>query len=396
MIEFLGLNFHLYGLVVGVAVALVLGLTQWRAKSLGIAKQEIRLVHVWLLVGALVGARVWHIVTDWQIYQLDPARIFKIWEGGLSILGAMAGMAIALYWAVKKNKTSWLKWLDILAIALPFGQALGRLANYFNQEIYGLPTNLPWGITINSIKYHPLFAYEALLTAGFGGVVWYLMKKTQKLDRLKTGNLFFIYIVFYSLVRFCLDFLRADLSKVLFGLGINQVVLLLVIIGVMSRWWKKVWEKGLLVIGIVAVILGLATGQKVIPAKYQLEQSTQYITVENLMYAVEVVDTPDSITQGLSGREQIGSQGMLFLFGRSQQANFWMKDMKFNLDLVWINDEKIVGITNNVLHPKPNTPDSQLPTYFSPQVVDMVLEVPAGFAQEEGWQTGNQIDFLKQ
>ena len=97
MIEFLGLNFHLYGLVVGVAVALVLGLTQWRAKSLGIAKQEIRLVHVWLLVGALVGARVWHIVTDWQIYQLDPARIFKIWEGGLSILGAMAGMAIALY-----------------------------------------------------------------------------------------------------------------------------------------------------------------------------------------------------------------------------------------------------------------------------------------------------------
>ena len=396
MIEFLDLNFHLYGLVVGVAVALVLGLTQWRAKSLGIAKQEIRLVHVWMLVGALVGARVWHIVTDWQIYQLDPARIFKIWEGGLSILGAMAGMAIALYWAVKKSKVSWLRWLDILAIALPFGQALGRLANYFNQEIYGLPTNLPWGITVNSIKYHPLLAYEALLTAGFGGVVWYLMKKTQKLDRLKTGNLFFIYIVFYSLVRFCLDFLRADLSSVLFGLGINQVVLLLVIIGVMSRWWKKVWEKGLLVIGIVAVILGLATGQKVIPAKYQLEQSTQYITVENLMYAVEVVDTPDSITQGLSGREQIGSQGMLFLFGRSQQANFWMKDMKFNLDLVWINDEKIVGITNNVLHPKPNTPDSQLPTYFSPQVVDMVLEVPAGFAQEEGWQTGNQIDFLKQ
>lgn len=105
------------------------------------------------------------------------------------------------------------------------------------------------------------------------------------------------------------------------------------------------------------------------------------LVFENNMLTAEVVNTPASITQGLSGREQIGADGMLFVLGSLQTPLFWMKEMKFGLDLVWIREMTIVDISHNVPAPEPGTPLTELPRYQPNQPVDMVFEIPAGHAE---------------
>lgn len=109
----------------------------------------------------------------------------------------------------------------------------------------------------------------------------------------------------------------------------------------------------------------------------------------------EVVNTPASVTLGLSGRDQIGADGMLFVYDRPRRLTFWMKEMKFNLDLIWILHGKIVEITPNVPAPAATTPLNELPTYMPHQPVDMVLEVEAGKAKLWQLQVGQRIIFSK-
>ncbi len=115
---------------------------------------------------------------------------------------------------------------------------------------------------------------------------------------------------------------------------------------------------------------------------------------------VEIVNTADKMQNGLSNREKISDeQGMLFDFQKPQLVNFWMKDMRFNLDIVWVKNNKIVGVTTNALAPIPNKNfeirDEDLPVYSSPGQVDMVLEVNAGWAEKNKIKLGDQITILK-
>lgn len=106
-----------------------------------------------------------------------------------------------------------------------------------------------------------------------------------------------------------------------------------------------------------------------------------------------IVNQPTSISQGLSGKETIGADGMLFVLGDDQQTVFWMKDMRFDLDLVWLRDGQIVGISEQVPAPSPDTLDGQLEVYPSEQPVDMVLEIPAGQSAVWGLQPGDLLVF---
>lgn len=115
------------------------------------------------------------------------------------------------------------------------------------------------------------------------------------------------------------------------------------------------------------------------------------LTVNNKKIQVEVVNTEQSTALGLSGRESIGAEGMLFIFPNTQVRHFWMKEMLFPIDIIWIHQQKVVGITENVPFPSPGTPISQLPKYRSPESVEMVLEVPAGFAQQNNLTVGMTI-----
>lgn len=115
------------------------------------------------------------------------------------------------------------------------------------------------------------------------------------------------------------------------------------------------------------------------------------ITIGPAQLEVEVVNTPQSITQGLSDRPQLGADGMLFILRSGQVPSFWMKDMQFNLDMIWISEGRVIAITEDVPAPEPSTALSDLPTYSPEEPADMVLEVVAGQAEALGIKVGDQI-----
>jgi len=210
---------------------------------------------IWVLIGGILGARLWHVFTPPpSMLVLDPATgnlvnpyfihgipqlldIISIWNGGLGIPGAIIGGALALFIYCRRRKVSFMLWADIAAPGVALAQAIGRWGNFFNQELYGKPSTLPWAIFIdpahrvpgyeNFTTFHPLFLYEViwnLLNMGF--LLWLNRKRPSW---LKEGDLFLFYLVGYPFGRFFLEFLKLDAPK--FGtININQTVMLVVII----------------------------------------------------------------------------------------------------------------------------------------------------------------------
>jgi phosphatidylglycerol:prolipoprotein diacylglycerol transferase len=153
-------------------------------------------------------------------------------EGGRGILGAVIGGAIVMYFYARKRGLNFAEWADIGAPSLALGQAIGRWGNYFNQELYGAPTDLPWKIYIDplhrvrgfeSVEYfHPLFLYESLLSLANMFLLLWLGRRYASV--LKAGDLFLAYLILYPVERFFLDFLRLDASLV-GGINANQTVM---------------------------------------------------------------------------------------------------------------------------------------------------------------------------
>jgi phosphatidylglycerol:prolipoprotein diacylglycerol transferase len=199
---------------------------------------------IYLLIGGIIGARLWHILTPtpstgitagW--YFTHPLDALNLRKGGLGIPGAVIGGAIVLYFYTRRHGLSFTDWADIASPALALGQALGRWGNFFNQELYGAPTNLPWKLYIdpqhrlagyeNISYYHPLFLYESLWNLGNMFLLLWISRRFA--DRLKSGDIFLIYLIIYPVGRFLLDFLRLDASLV-DGININQAVMAVVAI----------------------------------------------------------------------------------------------------------------------------------------------------------------------
>jgi phosphatidylglycerol:prolipoprotein diacylglycerol transferase len=196
--------------------------------------------HVWnmlivvVLLG-IVGARLYHVFSSpaggnlgWAYYRVHPGAIFFIWDGGLGIYGAIVGGLIGVLLYTYRNKLSLLRYLDIGAPALLIGQAIGRWGNWANQELYGPPTTLPWGITIDQyhrippfddlIKYplttrfQPDFLYESLWS--LVGVILLLAVGRKFAGKLKEGDLFLAYLVWYPLGRLWVEALRPDAWRI--------------------------------------------------------------------------------------------------------------------------------------------------------------------------------------
>ncbi len=215
-----------------------------------------------LLIWGTIGARLWHVFTpplsSAQLglttghYLTHPLDLLAIWIGGLGFPGALIGGVLGLFFFCRKYELSFGAWVDILAPALALGQAVGRLGNYFNQELYGLPTQVLWKIFIGpehrlagyeSIEfYHPLFAYEIILSLLNLFLLLFVSRRFR--ERLNAGDLFLVYLINYGLIRFCLEFLRLDVAQVN-GINSNQVfaaVLLLISAAVLylrSRFAQK-------------------------------------------------------------------------------------------------------------------------------------------------------------
>jgi phosphatidylglycerol:prolipoprotein diacylglycerol transferase len=188
----------------------------------------------WVLIAGIIGARLWHILTPppsqgiTPLYYLrNPLELINTRAGGLGIPGAIIGGVLALYIFTRRRKLDFGFWLDIAAPGLALAQAIGRWGNYVNQELYGPPTNLPWGIYIEREGgyFHPLFLYESLWNLANMGFLLWMSRRLG--NRLKNGDVFLTYLIVYPTGRFFLEFLRPD-SAMIGGIKINQAIALII------------------------------------------------------------------------------------------------------------------------------------------------------------------------
>ncbi len=239
------LNLRFYGIFMSLAVLTSYGVATFRAKKFGIEKEIAEDLIFFSILGGFVGARLYHVVSSFDFYVRNVWQVFYVWQGGLSIYGAVLGGAIGLYLAKRKfnlNKT-FTELLNWLAPSLLLGQIIGRFGNLFNYELYGYPTALPWKmfvpVSFRPVNYltqsffHPLFLYEQLGNLAILFFLLWLEKKpadsspSNFFGALK-NNLFLTGILLYNIMRFVLEFIRID-SPILLGFRQNAVVSLIVV-----------------------------------------------------------------------------------------------------------------------------------------------------------------------
>ncbi len=233
------LNWYGFFISLGILVALLISLSLGIKR--GIKKEEILDISFWLIIFGVLGARLYDVLLEIPFYIKNPFQIIKIWQGGLAIHGAIIAGVLTIFFISKKNNLNFWKISAIFAPGLALAQAIGRIGNYFNQELFGKATSLPWGIPIalenrpleliNETHFHPTFIYESL---GCLLIFFILLKINQtKAKSLKDSIVSYdylvvaLYMLLYSMLRFSLEFIRVDYSPVILGFKVPQITSLL-------------------------------------------------------------------------------------------------------------------------------------------------------------------------
>jgi len=226
-------------ILVGIFVAIWITDKRWVARG-GMAGQ-IGEVALWAVPAGIIGARLYHVMTDWSTYfgtgGLGFVAALKIWQGGLGIWGAVLGGALGAWYACRRYNLLLPPLGDALAPGLAIAQAIGRFGNWFNQELFGEPTTLPWGLKIDATHrpdgfeqfatFHPTFLYEALWCEGVAAVVWWADRRF----RMGHGRVFALYVALYCLGRLFWEILRIDTATRILGLRVNIFTSVLVGLG---------------------------------------------------------------------------------------------------------------------------------------------------------------------
>ena len=205
-----------YGILITLALIAAIFIAVVEAKRRGEALGHVLNLALIVIPLGIIGARLYHVIDEWDFYSQNLILIFG--GRGLGIFGAVIGGAIGLLIYTKWKKLSTLRWLDIVAPGLILAQAIGRWGNFFNQELYGYPTDLPWGIYIDPANrlpgyetfshFHPLFLYESLWNLLGFSLLMVLGRKLR--HRLLDGDIFFLYVIYYGAGRFLLEGLKID------------------------------------------------------------------------------------------------------------------------------------------------------------------------------------------
>lgn len=233
------LKIYFYGIIIMLGVLAAIRVSIKEAKRRNLDSECVWDMVPWLLILGLIGARLWHVLTPSkslgagvEYYFNNPLEILNTRKGGLGIPGAIIGGVIALWIYTRKKNLNFSTWTDIIAPGLALAQAIGRWGNFFNQELYGPPTNLPWGIYIDPehrlpgyeqyATFHPMFLYESLWNLFNFFLLLFIARKYEQ--ELNPGDVFWTYLIVYPLGRFMLEFIRIDPSYVR-GVNVNQVTM---------------------------------------------------------------------------------------------------------------------------------------------------------------------------
>ena len=241
------LSIHAYGLMIALGVIAAVWLLGRRLELSGAGtREDASSIAVWAVVAGVIGARLYHVVTDWELFKHDLGRIPQIWRGGLGIPGGILFGALVAMWAFKRRGVDPLVGLSAAAPALPLAQAIGRWGNWWNQELFGKPTTLPWALRIDKIPaayapgttFHPTFLYESLWNLALCVLLLWIDRRFT----LRRGRLFAMYVVGYATGRFWVEGLRIDQAKTADGLRLNQWVALIVgaaaLLYLVIDWWR--------------------------------------------------------------------------------------------------------------------------------------------------------------
>jgi prolipoprotein diacylglyceryl transferase len=227
-----------YGLsiAVGVIVAVAIARRRWAAR--GGDPEDISRLALWSVLAGLVGARLYHVLTDHDRFQGRWLHAFAVWEGGLGIPGGLVAGVLTGVLLARRRGLPAAELLDVVAPAIPVAQAIGRLGNWFNQELFGRPTALPWGLRIDAahrperyqqfLTFHPTFLYEGLWNLALAGLLVFYERRHPG---ARPGRLFALYVGGYGLGRLWVEALRIDEAAHLAGIRVNIWVSLLAIAG---------------------------------------------------------------------------------------------------------------------------------------------------------------------
>jgi len=243
---------HAYAICILIGIFLATAMTSRRLTKRGGEPGVVLDIILWAVPLGIVGARIFHVLTHPNDYFYDGANlwdVFAVWKGGIAIFGALLGGAVGAFIGTRLAGIRFWSFADALAPGLLLAQAMGRLGNWFNHELFGLPTTLPWGLEISTDNlaypvglpagtlFHPTFLYEIVWNLVGVAVILILERKF----RLRWGSAFGVYLIWYGVGRSVFESIRVDPSEIFFGLRTNvwaallAIVLGLVIILVQSR-----------------------------------------------------------------------------------------------------------------------------------------------------------------
>ena len=228
-------------IIAGIVVAAWITRQRWAAR--GGRADDVLDVTLWAVPFGIIGGRLYHVITDPELYFTagqKPIKALYIWDGGLGIWGAVALGALGAWIGCKRRGIKLWAFADALAPGLVLAQAIGRFGNYFNQELYGGPTTLPWALRIDPAHrpadtpavalYHPTFLYESLWCVG----VFFLLLWAEKRFQLSFGRLFALYVAAYTVGRAWVEALRVDHANHFFGLRLNDWTSLVVFLSAVT------------------------------------------------------------------------------------------------------------------------------------------------------------------
>ena len=229
------LRLNAYGAMIALGVVAAVWLSGRRLEKRGAGtREDMSAIAMWGVPAGVIGGRIYHVITDWELFRNHPERIVQIWKGGLGIWGGIFLGVVVGIWEGHRRGIATSVLLTCVAPALPLAQSIGRWGNWFNQELFGRPTTLPWALEVSDFRtkqagypigtlFHPTFLYESLACLALCGLLLLLDKLVKR-----PGYLFLYYMAGYTLFRFFIEGLRIDPAHSAGGLRLNQWVSLVV------------------------------------------------------------------------------------------------------------------------------------------------------------------------